>query len=75
MGVDREAMDIWKFGRPRPDLTLDESLAAPMPEFTPRQIRAKHKAISKFEQTSRAALTRRVLADYEIAKAAGMEGS
>lgn len=34
MGVDKEAMDIWKFGRSRPDLSIDETLAAPEPNIT-----------------------------------------
>lgn len=37
MGVDKEAMDIWKFGRPRPDLSFDESLAAPVPELSDKE--------------------------------------
>lgn len=34
MGVDKEATDIWKFGRARPDLSFDESLAADIPELS-----------------------------------------
>lgn len=50
MGIDKETIDIWKFGRPRPDLSMDETLAAPMSiltveEQTERQdlIREHHK--------------------------------
>lgn len=28
MGVDKEAADIWMFGRPRPDLTLQQTFEA-----------------------------------------------
>lgn len=31
MGVDKEAIDIWKFGGYRADLTTDESVKAPEP--------------------------------------------
>lgn len=34
MGMDREVTDIWKFGRPRDDLTTAEVIAAPNPELT-----------------------------------------
>ncbi len=34
MGVDKEATDIWKFGRSRPDLSFAETLAAPMPDLS-----------------------------------------
>jgi hypothetical protein len=47
MGVDKEATDIWKFGRPRPDLTFDESMAAPEPIVTGRQKRTRERALSK----------------------------
>lgn len=32
MGLDKEATDIWKFGIPRPDLSTEETFAAPYPE-------------------------------------------
>lgn len=34
MGLDKEATDIWKFGKSRPDLSLDETMAAPMPSLS-----------------------------------------
>jgi len=42
MGMDKEAMDIWKFGCSRPDLSPSETFAAEMPELdeTERQRRA-----------------------------------
>lgn len=34
MGVDKKATDIWKFGRPRPDLSINETMTAPEPELS-----------------------------------------
>ena len=46
MGIDKEAMDIWKFGRSRPDLSLDETLATPEPK---RQQLLESRTLDKFE--------------------------
>jgi hypothetical protein len=35
MGLDKEATDIWKFGRIRPDLTVEQTVAAPWPHDVP----------------------------------------
>ena len=57
MGVDKEAIDIWKFGRPRRDLSLDETLAAPEPilskeETLQREQLLKDRRDNKFEKLS-----------------------
>lgn len=47
MGVDKETTDIWKFGRPRPDLTLDEVLATPMPTLSKAERARREHLINK----------------------------
>ena len=46
MGFDKEATDIWKFGRPRPDLTPDETLSAAEPELTDAEKRKRHRRLT-----------------------------
>ena len=47
MGMDKEAIDIWKFGRPRPDLSFDEVLAALEPVLTDFQRRRREADLSR----------------------------
>jgi hypothetical protein len=47
VGADKEATDIWKFGRARPDLSLDETLAAPMPTLTAEEMAERQRLVNK----------------------------
>ena len=46
MGMDREAFDIWKFGRARPELSFEEVQAAPDPQMTAPQARRRDRLLS-----------------------------
>jgi hypothetical protein len=46
MGMDREALDIWKFGRARPDLSFEEVRDAPDPQITAQQARQRDRLLS-----------------------------
>lgn len=58
MGVDKEATDIWKFGRPRPDLTFDETLAAPRPDLTVNEMNDRQNMIAASEARRRSEMIR-----------------
>ena len=51
MGMDKETTDIWKFGRARPDLSMEQSATAPTPILTAEEMADRQEKIN--EQTER----------------------
>lgn len=51
MGMDKEATDIWVFGRKRPDLSMEETVKASQTfrwdDLSPQEQRRRDKALSK----------------------------
>lgn len=64
MGIDKDATDIWKFGRVRNDLTLDQTCAAPMPELSDEESNARQKLIDAHLESKLAALTEMAARSY-----------
>jgi hypothetical protein len=69
MGMDKEATDIWVFGRSRPDLTIDETRQAALVHSTIGAECPDQAALDAYTESRAAALIPMVLAMRATAKA------